>query len=367
LPPVIGLIINPLAGVGGRLGFKGSDGAYGIRALLEGAPLVAPGRARAFLDSLRADARILVPPGRMGYESLRGSRGEGMLEVVRCVSERRWPTTAHDTRRCAVAMMEEGASLIVFVGGDGTARDVLGAVGRRVPALGVPSGVKVYSAVFAVSPRAAARVVEGFLSGRARLVEREVLDVDEDEYRAGRLRVRLYGYMLVPASEGLVEGGKAFYGDDEDVEGIADYVVESMEECTLYILGPGTTTMRIASRLGVEKTPLGVDAVHNGRLVGRDLDERGLLGLLEGYGRAKIIVSPIGRQGFILGRGNQQISPEVVRRVGRENIIVVATPRKLSEIRVLRVDTGDEGLDEELRGYIRVIVGYGRERVVRVE
>ena len=369
MAPLIGLIVNPLAGIGGRLGFKGSDGAYGIRALLEGAEPVSPLRARIFLDSLNVEARILVPPGIMGYDSLQGSSNAGMLEVVRCVSEKRWPTTAHDTRRCAITMVEEGASLIVFVGGDGTARDVMSAVDRRVPVLGVPSGVKVYSAVFAVNPRAAARIVEDYLRGRASIAEREVLDIDEDAYRAGRLKVRIYGYLLVPQSQGLVEGGKTHYSysEDEDLEAIAEYIVEGMRDCTLYILGPGTTTMRIASKLGIDKTPLGVDAVHNRRLIGRDLDEKGLLDLVRTYNRTKIIVSPLGGQGFILGRGNQQISPAVLRLVGKDDLIVVATPRKLSEIKVLRVDTGDDEVDNKFRGYIRVVVGYGREKVMRVE
>jgi len=365
----VGFIVNPLAGIGGRLGFKGSDGAYAIRALAMGAPLVSPGRARSFLEALPVGVRIVTPPGLMGFDHVRGTRHEPYTTVINCVSPRVWPTTAFDTRRCSKAMVDHGVRLLVFVGGDGTARDVLDSVDERIPALGVPAGVKVYSSVFAVNPRAAALVAVRFLEGRAGVARREVLDVDEDEFRGGRLKVKLYGYLLVPVDELIVEGGKTAFtaGEDEELEAIAGYVVEIMEPDTLYILGPGRTVEWIARKLGVEKTPLGVDAVYNGRLVGRDLDERGLLELLERDPRAKIIVSPIGGQGFILGRGNQQVSPQVIRRVGPRNIIVVATRSKLQTFKTLKVDTGDEELDRELSGYIRVIVGYNREVVKPVE
>ena len=365
----VGFIVNPLAGIGGRLGFKGSDGAYAIRALAMGAPLVSPGRARSFLEALPVGVRIVTPPGLMGFDHVRGTRHEPYTTVIKCVPPRVWPTTAFDTKRCSKAMVDQGVRLLVFVGGDGTARDVLDSVDERIPALGVPAGVKVYSSVFAVNPRAAALVTVRFLEGRAGVARREVLDVDEDEFRGGRLKVKLYGYLLVPVDELIVEGGKTAFtaGEDEELEAIAGYVVEIMEPDTLYILGPGRTVEWIARKLGVEKTPLGVDAVYNGRLVGRDLDERGLLELLERYPRAKIVVSPIGGQGFILGRGNQQISPQVIRRVGPRNIIVVATRSKLQTFKTLKVDTGDEELDRELSGYIRVIVGYNREVVKPVE
>lgn len=365
----IGLIVNPLAGIGGRLGFKGSDGAYALRALLMGAPLVAPLRARSFLEALPAEVRLVTPPGIMGFENVRGTIHEPHTSVIPCVSPRVWPTTAFDTRRCAKAIVDNGVKLLVFVGGDGTARDILDSIDERVPALGVPAGVKVYSSVFAVNPRAAAFIAKRFLEGRAQPARREVLDVDEDEFRSGRLKVKLYGYLLVPVDDLLVEGGKTAFtsGEEEELEAIASYVVELMEPDTLYILGPGRTVEWIARKLGVEKTPLGVDAVYNGKLVGRDLSERELLELLKRYPKAKIIVSPLGGQGFILGRGNQQISPEVIMRVEPRNVIVVSTKSKLLTFKTLKVDTGDERLDKMFEGYMRVIVGYNREAVVKVE
>ncbi|MCE4611571.1 MAG: ATP-NAD kinase family protein, partial [Desulfurococcales archaeon] len=362
----------PIAGVGGRLGFKGSDGAYGIRAVMEGVELVSPTRARRFAQALRKEAEragveveVLAPPGLMGVESL-GSLG---LRVVTepCVPPKIWPTTAHDTIRCARALARK-VELLAFVGGDGTARDIYTAIGSSLPVVGVPAGVKMYSAVFAVNPEAAASVVMAALQGRAVLEERPVIDVDEDEFRRGRLVLRTYGYLLVPVVEGVVVEASKSPSRGEGLEEIAEFFVrEIVEECTLYILGPGSTIARIAERMGVKKTLLGVDAVHNGRLVGVDLDEKGILELIQRYRRAKVVVTPIGGQGFILGRGNQQISPQVVKNVGKDNLIVVATQDKLKGLKTLRVDTGDEEVDKMLRGYIRVLVGYGKWRVVKVE
>lgn len=359
----IGLIVNPLAGIGGRLGLKGSDGAAGLRALLSGAPLVSPERARAFLAALPQEIRVITPPGKMGSEWVGGRE----VEILNCVSPRLWPTSASNTMRCA-ELMEGKVDLLVFVGGDGTARDVLTAIDSRLPVLGVPAGVKVYSAVFAPTPKAAASLAERFLRGEIETIEREVLDIDEDEYRRGRLSLRLYGYLRVPSSEGSVVGAKVFSQAGDELEGLATYIAESMESDVLYILGPGKTTEAIAEKLGVRKTPLGVDAIYNGALIGKDLDERGILELLSRYPRAKIIVSPIGGQGFVLGRGNQQLSPAVIKRVGVENIIIVSAKSKLSQIRELIFDTGDEEIDGFFakKRYVRVVVGYGEEKLMRV-
>jgi predicted polyphosphate/ATP-dependent NAD kinase len=234
----------------------------------------------------------------------------------------------------------------------------------------VPSGVKVHSAVFAVTPQAAGHLAALYLMGQAPLSDAEVMDIDEDAFRRGSLSASLHGYMRVPHSPGHMQGGKegAGHQDEYTLEAIAADVVENMEPGVLYMLGPGSTTVPVAAKLGMEKTLLGVDAVLDGQLAARDASEETLLGLLEGR-RGAAVLSVIGGQGFILGRGNQQISPRVIRRVGRQNIIIVATPEKLAGLRgrPLRVDTGDQGLDEELRGYYRVVTGYGRRTIIRVD
>ncbi len=365
----LGVIVNPAAGMGGRLGLKGTDGEAFLEALARGARPVSPLRASRFLSALRREwlEAVLMPPGPMGSGAPGYPWGlEGLVEVVDCVPEGKWPTTREDTLSCAASMLGR-VDLLVFVGGDGTARDVLDVVDARLPALGVPAGVKVYSAVFAVSPEAAAATVGHCSVEGCPLEEREVLDIDEEAFRRGELRARLYGYMLVPRSLHVQQGKEPSRADPGVLEDIAEQVAELVEDCTLYILGPGSTVARIARRLGVEKTLLGVDAYHSGRLVGRDLDAESLEALASRYERVKLILSPIGGTGFLLGRGNQQIPPSLLARIGRGGLIVAADPEKLRGVGyTLLVDTGDPEVDRLLEGPIRVIVGYNRWAMARI-
>jgi predicted polyphosphate/ATP-dependent NAD kinase len=263
------------------------------------------------------------------------------------------------------------ADLIVFCGGDGTARDVLKGVGQDTPVLGVPAGVKIYSSVFAINPLAAAESTVAFLDGQTPTRLGDVVDVDEAAFRKNRLSVKLFGYLTTPDSGPLMQGSKSATGSSEDaeLEAIAEYFIEEIDPAGTYFLGPGSTLERIAERLGVKKTLLAVDAVKgDGTLLGRDMNETALLGLVS-KGSTKIIISPIGGQGFLFGRGNQQISPGVIRRVGVENITVVGSRSKIEAIhpRRLLTDSGDEETDRQLRGYRRVITGYREEMVVKVE
>jgi predicted polyphosphate/ATP-dependent NAD kinase len=147
---------------------------------------------------------------------------------------------------------------------------------------------------------------------------------------------------------------------------IARFIHEIMIPDVLYILGAGTTTESIAAKTGVKKTLLGVDVVKNGKMVAMDVDEKTLWTLLEHEPEAKIILSPIGAQGFILGRGNQQISARIVRKVGTGNLIVVATPHKLRETPLLYVDSGDSILDTGFGDSILVISGYRQAQRKRI-
>ncbi len=365
----VGIIVNPIAGMGGRVGLKGTDGESYEEALRRGAKPVSPRRAIEFLNHVRSmNFEIVAAAGLMGEEEVLASNKKDLLRLV--VGEKKERTTADDTKAAAKEMVGKGVDIIVFVGGDGTARDILDAVDEEIPILGVPSGVKMFSAIFAVNPRAAAKVLDEFLAGRTSLVEREVLDIDEEAYRKGVLRIRLYGYLKVPMPRNdllqymktISKGGE----EEENKLAIARTIVEEMEPDTLYLLGPGTTVKAIADLLDIDKTLLGVDAIVNKRLVGKDLDEASILRLLDQYGRAKIIVSPIGGQGFIFGRGNQQISPRVIRRIGKDNIIVIATWNKIKDLPYLRVDTGDPDVDEMLRGYVKILVDYGRYIVKKI-
>jgi predicted polyphosphate/ATP-dependent NAD kinase len=268
-------------------------------------------------------------------------------------------------------ILDVRADLLVFCGGDGTARDVLKAVGTSLPALGVPTGVKMHSAVFALEPKITARVAMEFLWGELPLREAEVMDVDEEAFRDGRVSAKLYGYMLTPSEPYLVQGSKMASPMTEsemrNQAAIAIYVIESMKDDVVYVIGPGTTTRTIGDLLDAEKTLLGVDLFLNRKLMAKDVNEEQILATIRGRA-AQIIVTPIGGQGFIFGRGNQQISPEVIRQVGWDNVVVVATESKLGMLKSLRVDTGDPSLDDTLqRGRIKVITDYKMERAMRLE
>ena len=350
---------------------KGTDGSDTLdEALRRGATPIAPRRtieALVELQTHRNHVEILTCSGEMGETE---ARAAGYVpEVVNDTALRR--TTSEDTKRTAKILVEKSVDLLLFTGGDGTARDILDAIDGKVPVLGIPAGVKMHSSVFAISPSHAAKVTVRYLQGELPIEQAEVMDIDEVEFRAGRLSARLYGYMNVPREPLLMQGIKTATAQTEDeVEqqrAIAKHVIEEMHD-EFYVLGPGTTVKAIADMIGVEKTLLGVDVVCRKRLVAKDVDERRLLEIIQNH-PAKIVVTPIGGQAYILGRGNQQISAEVIRKAGSENIVVVATKSKLLGLphRRLLVDTGDRDLDRQLQGYIRVVTDYREETVMKVE
>ena len=372
----LGLIVNPIAGLGGRVGLKGTDGAgVAQRARELGAEPRAGVRTAAALARLaqswpidRARPELLCGPGDMGASAAVTAAWESSV-----VGDAGPETTADDTRRLARALVESGVDLLLFVGGDGTARDIQTEVGSDVAALGVPAGVKIQSAVFATSPGAAGDIAAQYLGGSRRTVEREVLDLDEEAYREGRVQPQLHGLMRVPAGR-LLQSRKAPTpaSDAAAGESIGAEVEVNLESGRRYVLGPGTTTRAVAYRLGIENTLVGVDGLLAGdggvELAVRDASESDLLTFVAG-GPTSIVLTPIGGQGFLFGRGNQPISPAVIRAVGIEHITVLATPTKLAELagHPLLVDTGDDALDAELSGYIQVITGRGERAVVRIE
>ncbi len=369
----LGLVVNPVAGMGGRVGLKGTDGGEALElARRLGAEPEAPDRATQALRALvRAvsDVDVLTCERAMGAES--GRQAEVETEVIG--HEAGAESTPDDTKAAVRAFVEAGVDLILFAGGDGTARDVLDANAERLPALGIPAGCKMHSAVFAISPSSAGEVAARFLTAappRRTVFEAEVMDIDESAYRADRLSARLYGYLRVPNERRLMQGAKSgqSLSDGAAADAIADDLIQQLDDDTLYVVGPGTTTARVFERLGLSKTLLGVDAMRGGRLVGRDLNEHELLRLLDVSPATKIVVSVIGTQGYVLGRGNQQLSPSVIRRVGRENLIVLATPQKLVTLpqRRLLVDTGDVKTDQMLSGHISVRTGYRQSAVIGV-
>jgi predicted polyphosphate/ATP-dependent NAD kinase len=280
-------------------------------------------------------------------------------------------TGAEDTRRAVAELLAKGVDLLVFCGGDGTARDVCAVAGARTPMLGVPAGVKMFSGVFATTPEAAARILVRHLRGELSLRSVDVADLDENAYRRGEWVVHRYYRALTPHEPDFTQSAKMVIADGSDAavrEQIAEQVVDEVHAHpdALYLLGPGSTVQAVGRALGLDKTPLGIDAVVDGVVVARDVDEARILELLDRHPTAFVVVSPIGAQGFVLGRGNLQLSPEALRRIGPEHLIVIATPAKLMRTPVLHFDTGDPALDAELcaGGHVRVVVGYRVRRLV---
>lgn len=360
--PVIGLIVNPIAGMGGRVGMKGTDGAAALEeARRRGAHPAALQRVQKALALLVAATpasalpAVLTGAGALGQHA---AREAGLAStVVHTPADA--ASTADDTRAAARAMLDAGVDLLLFAGGDGTARDILDIVGDRVPLLGIPAGVKMVSAVFGTTPGHVGTLAARFLAGEAsvRLREAEVMDIDEDAMRGDRVSTRLYGIARSPYARALSQHAKSGSSLREDValEAVCRQVAREMVPGRLYILGPGTTTRRVLAALSLPATLLGVDAVVDGRLAGADLAEADLLRLMEGR-EASLVVGVLGGHGSLFGRGNQQISSEVIRRVGRAHLIVLASMEKLLQLapRMLQVDTGDEALDAMLAGYLPV-------------
>jgi predicted polyphosphate/ATP-dependent NAD kinase len=373
----LGLLVNPIAGMGGRVGLKGTDGVV-EEAIKRGATPVAPGRAIEFLQALvplvqtNSKITLVVCPLQMGEDVTQEVGLEHRVVDVEISNM----TSSEDTHRCVRALYEAGVRLIVFVGGDGTARDILDVIMKDglndLLILGVPSGVKMYSGIFVVNPADAAEVVRLVLEDGAGTAEFEIMDADEEAYREDRFTIRLYGYMKGPAVPARFQGAKQASPETTDEheaqEAIAKYIIEQMIPDGTYILGPGTTVKTVADLLGVKKTALGVDLYHRGSIY-NDVNETQIIQLVDDFTKTWIVVSPIGHQGMLFGRGNQQISPGIIERVGRNHIFVISTLSKLKGIdgETLKVDTGDSLLDEVLRGYIRVITDYNEIRLVRVE
>jgi len=366
----LGLIVNPIAGMGGAVGLKGTDGAGLLdRAKELGAVPRAEQRATIALETIsRAckGATVVTYAGAMGenVSALSGLRPEIVGEA------RTDPSTALDTREATERITGAGIDLLLFAGGDGTARDVCDAVGTSCTCLGIPAGVKIQSEVFATSPAVAGQVAASFLTGRlARTKKGEVLDINEHDYRREVLSSRLYGYLQVPDASHLIQNRKAASAPSESFaqRAIASEIVKQMTDDLCYVFGPGTTCSTLMETLGLEGTLLGVDVVRAGSVVGSDLSEREILEAA-GESECRLILTPVGGQGFLLGRGNQQITPKVLRRVGKVILDDAATAEKLSSLRgrPLLVDTGDADTDEWLSGYYRVVTGYREVTVYRV-
>ncbi len=360
----LGLIVNPLAGIGGPAAQKGSDGSELQAAAAAGQyALTSPSRARTFLQLLQPFAHqfeLWTVPGAMGERVAR----EASLNVNLIDYVPGQPTNGHDTERAAGLLAKAGMDLIVFVGGDGTARDVCRALDERQLVLGVPAGVKMHSSVYAVNPQAAAEVVQQILAGELVSVnEGEVRDIDEEAFRAGLVKSRWFGTLQVPDEARYIQQVKQGGVEVEALvlDDIAADIAEWMTDDLLTIFGPGSTTQQVLQNLGRPSTLLGIDLFLGDRLLKPDATANDIEESLNNHnGPVALFITAIGGQGHIIGRGNQQLTAEVLQRIGRDNLHVIATRTKLKNLqnRPLLMDSGDPVLDKAWGGYISVLTGY---------
>jgi len=357
----LGLIVNPVAGLGGTVALKGSDGAHTAAKAIElGAEPKANSRTKAALE-------VLLPyKERLTIYTVNGDMGEQTAKAlgfnVEVVYNTFAITTPDDTEQAAKILKNSGVDLVLFAGGDGTARNICHAIEDTIPVLGIPAGCKIHSGVYAITPKAAGRVVEMLVKGElVTLADADVMDIDEDAFRQGTVKAKRYGEMQTPSEvrymQAVKNGGKET--DELVLADIAAHVVSQMDEDTFYIMGSGSTVEAIMEEMGLENTLLGVDLIKDQTLVAQDLTAKQLLELTHDQS-TKLVITLIGGQGHIFGRGNQQLSPLLIRAIGKENIIVVATKTKLLALngRPLICDTGDGELDDELTGYIKVTTGF---------
>ena len=362
----LAVVVNPDAGLGGKLGFKGSDGRA-AEARAAGAQDRAGPRMRICLEKLSELARepieILAWDGRMGGDWIPGEY----------TSTGNTPDTT-DATSTSEFIKAHSPDLFLYAGGDGTTRDIVEALGEReIPLVGVPGGVKMHSGCFATTPKAAAEAVWSFFTGDLMLARTEVMDLDEEVYRKGEWKVRMYGEAFTPASPRWMQGAKEQVqreSEEETLEAMSSHVANLVEENPdlMLVWGSGGTLRQMCKQNGHESTLLGIDIQHAGKMY-NDLNENGLLEIINQHqGEIKLLLSPMGGQGFLIGRGNLQLSPDVLRAIGTDNILGIATPAKLLGLNELRKDTGDEDLDAEIRGkkYLKVLQGYRTTRVIRV-
>lgn len=356
----LGLIVNPLAGLGGSVALKGSDG-QAEQALALGATPQAMNRAKTALTELLAQCgqfEVFTVAGDMG-QSVCDALGLNYQLVYQPQTS---PSTAADTEQAARLLAEKGVDILLFAGGDGTARNICAAVGEQTTVLGIPAGVKIHSGVYAISPQAAGKLVAKLIAGElVSLSEAAVMDIDEQAFRDGVVKARRFGEMRIPAQLRYVQSVKMGGRESEELvlADLAAYVATQMEDNVRYVMGSGSTVAAVMSELGLDNTLLGVDVVENGALIAKDVSAAQLLELVQGY-PSKLVITLIGGQGHVFGRGNQQLSPDVIRAIGRDNIVLIAGKAKLQQLegRPLLADTGDAKLDQQLTGLINVLTGY---------
>jgi predicted polyphosphate/ATP-dependent NAD kinase len=372
----IGFLVNPIAGMGGRVGLKGTDDVLD-KAVKLGAHPIAWQKAE---DMLHEFSKFPQNHPDVVWVTCDGDMGNNELEAVGIKNKQvvyspsGTTTSVDDTKNACKKFLDLSPDLLVFCGGDGTARDIFTIIDKKIPLLGIPAGVKMHSGVFGITTKATAKMLQEFINKHLTVGDAEIMDLDEELYRKGEWKVRLYGIAKGIIEPTYIQVGKSCFesvSDDEVKDELTEHVKDELEKHTdwMFLFCTGGTIDYIAKKLNIEHTLLGIDAVYQKKLLAKDVNEEKILQLLKKYPKAKILLSPIGAQGFILGRGNLQLSPEVIKKIGIENIIVVSTPSKLIHTPLLRVDTGDKRLDHRFanQGYLMVVIGYRLSRVVKLQ
>lgn len=364
----LGLIINPYAGLGGSVALKGSDGdEIRTQALALGAETRALARVErclAMLQEFTADIHIYCFVGDMGETSAKTSGFNYTL--IGCAQTN--PSNSQDTLAATQTLIKESVDIILFAGGDGTARNIADALeqagaGQQV-VLGVPSGVKMHSGVYAITPEAAGEILLCLLKKQLVNVQAcDVRDIDEAAFREGKVKTRLYASLYAPLLPQFLQQVKnSGAAQDELVKlDIANYLIDNLLDGVLYIVGPGSTTKIFLEQLGVAGSLLGVDVILNRELIAADVSAQQLRALIQGHSASvHLIITAIGGQGHIVGRGNQQLAPDILRTIPRQNIHIIATKEKILSLqkRPLLVDSNDPDLDKSFSGYQSVLVGY---------
>ena len=363
----LGFIVNPIAGLGGKKAWKGTDAIVEAWNYFEHGEKYSFMRVKTALESIPKSVPIILfyCGNPMGEEIVSQFSFES-IKIYHPIGDR---TTAEDTKKVCKLFLEEKVDLILFVGGDGTARDVASVIKDQVPVLGIPSGVKMYSGCFLNKPQDLGDILEEMCSGDISFAPEDVMDVNEALFRENRVEASLFGHLLVPQKLGLIQGGKvsSSFTSIETYESISLELTEVFKimEGTA-VLGTGSTVYQILKSIGVEKTLLGVDILENGKITERDTDEETLFRTVQGKD-VKMVLTPIGGQGFILGRGNQQISARVLNSVKSLKLIIVSTEEKLQTINHLKLDLNEPVEIEDMKnGFIKVLTEYHQYKLTKI-
>ena len=363
----VGFLVNPIAGIGGTVALKGSDDVAARAQRLGGTPR-GPQRAQR---ALAAAGKCVQ---RCTWFTWGAAMGADYLEALNIqatvLGESAAVSAGADTRLAARACVAAGVDLLLFAGGDGTARDILESIGDSVPVLGIPAGVKMHSGVFATTPERAGGLFERLVDGGlVQSVKRDVRDLDETALRAGELKPAYFGELKVPEYGGYLQHTKEGGRENETLalqEIVADVVERLAQESRPVVLGPGGTLREIKVALGMQATLLGFDVWRDKRQQGRDVTARWLESkVLDPV----VVLSFSRRQGFLIGRGNQQLSPGFLRGIQRRALWIVGTRSKLASLdgRPLLVDTDDAALDRSLCGLYEIVTGYDDRLWYRVD